>query len=53
MDQKTNCTCDCKCDFSQIKLDMTVRECLQSLGINPEKAQEFAKKCCQNCCKSN
>ncbi|MFA6376162.1 MAG: hypothetical protein WCX69_02045 [Candidatus Paceibacterota bacterium] len=48
METKNNC--DCKCDMSEIKLDMTVRECLEKIGINPEEAQKCFKNCCKDCC---
>ncbi|MFA5249452.1 MAG: hypothetical protein WC397_02850 [Candidatus Paceibacterota bacterium] len=48
METKNNC----KCDLSEIKLDMTIRECLEKLGFDPEKAQKFFQTCCnKDCCK--
>lgn len=46
METKNNC----KCDLSEIKLDMTVRECLEKCGFDPEKAQKFFQSCCKDCC---
>ena len=40
----------CKCDLSKIDLDMTVRQCLEKVGIDPEKARQFFKDCCKGCC---
>lgn len=51
METKNNCDCNCKCDMSEINLDMTVRQCLEKCGVDPEKAQNFLKDCCKNCCK--
>jgi hypothetical protein len=44
-------TNNCKCDLSKCNLDMTIRECLQKLGLDPKKAEKFLKDCCsKECC---
>lgn len=45
-----NNKCDCKCNCSQMSLDMTLRECFEKMGVDPEKAQNFIANCCKNCC---
>lgn len=45
-----NKNCECKCNLSECNMDMTVRECLEKLGVNPDAAEQFFKNCC-DCCK--
>lgn len=47
METKQNC--ECKCDCSQIRLEMTLREILEKFGIDPEKAQKFCQDNCKCC----
>jgi len=50
MEPKNNCGCDCDCDLPKINMDMTIKECLEKMGCDPQKAQEKLKECCKNCC---
>jgi len=47
MDDKKNCCNKCGCELSKCNLDMTVRECIEQLGINPEAVEQFLKNCCK------
>ena len=50
METKNNCDCSCNCDLSKVNMDMTVRECLEKFGLDPEKVQKNLKDCCKDCC---
>ncbi len=41
-----NKNCECRCNLSECDLDMTVRECLEKMGIDPAAAEKFLKNCC-------
>lgn len=47
MNKKNNCCDFSKLDLSKCNLDMTLRECLEAQGINPEAVEEFLKTCCK------
>ena len=43
--------CECKCDMSDCNMDMTIREFMEKMGIDPIAAEKFFKDCCKDCCK--
>ncbi len=45
-----NNICNCKCNLSECDMDMTIRECLTKIGIDPKAAETFLKSCCKDCC---
>jgi len=38
----------CNCDLSKFNMDMTVKECLEKMGLDPKKVQEKLKDCCND-----
>jgi len=53
METKNDHNCGCDCDLSKCDLDMTIRQCLEKLGIDPNKRKKRSKIAAQTAAKNN